>query len=108
LGGFERCMGANGEAQYYAGDLGAALRTLADHYRYSYTVPGETGPRWFRSNDPVTRDITKLPYPPEHGHGFATVGEVFDDATNPGRKRPFAMRAVMQALTDQDGGHLER
>jgi len=36
------------------------------------------------------------------------VGEIFDDGTNPGRKRPFAMRAVMRALIDQDGGHLER
>jgi acetyl-CoA carboxylase carboxyltransferase component len=36
------------------------------------------------------------------------VGEIFDDAANPGRKRPFAMRAVMQALVDQDGGSLER
>src|SRR5213078_2401264 len=51
---------------------------------------------------------TMCPYPAEHGHGFATVGDIFDDATNPGRKRPFAMRAVMQALIDQDGGHLER
>jgi acetyl/propionyl-CoA carboxylase alpha subunit/acetyl-CoA carboxylase carboxyltransferase component len=108
LGGFERSMGVNGEAQYYAGDLAAAVRTLEEHYRYTYVVPGESSPRWFRSTDPVTRDITKFPYPPEHGHGFTTLGELFDDATNPGRKRPFAMRAVMQALTDQDGGHLER
>jgi len=36
------------------------------------------------------------------------VGEIFDDETNPGRKRPFAMRAVMNALIDSDGGHLER
>jgi len=27
---------------------------------------------------------------------------------NPGRKRPFDMRAVMNAVSDQDGGHLER
>src|SRR5207249_2470373 len=107
IGGFERIMGPNGEAQYYAGDLAAALRTLAEHYRYAYVVPGEAGPRLHRTTDPLTRDITTWPYPAEHGHGFATVGEIFDDATNPGRKRPFAMRAVMQALIDQDGGQLE-
>ncbi len=56
----------------------------------------------------MTRDVTTFPYPADLGHGFATVGEIFDDATNPGRKRPFAMRAVMQALIDQDGGALER
>src|SRR5438445_2492844 len=108
IGGFERIMGPNGEAQYYSGDLAAAVRTLNEHYRYTYVVPGETGPRRHRTGDPSTRDITMCPYPAEHGHGFATVGEIFDDATNPGRKRPFAMRAVMQALVDRDGGHLER
>ena len=108
IGGFERIMGPNGEAQYYSGDLAAAVRTLNEHYRYTYVVPGEAGPRRHRTGDPSTRDITMCPYPAEHGHGFATVGDIFDDATNPGRKRPFAMRAVMQALIDQDGGHLER
>ncbi len=108
LGGFERTMGPNGEAQYYARDLAAAFRTLDEHYRYTYVVPGETGPRSQCTSDPFTRDITSFPYPEELGHGFATVGEVFDDATNPGRKRPFAMRPVMDALIDQDGGHLER
>jgi len=108
LGGFERIMGPNGEAQYYASDLAAAVRTLDEHYGYTYVFPGEAGPRWHRTRDPFGRDITKCPYPTEHGHGFATVGEIFDDAINPGRKRPFAMRAVMQALVDRDGGHLER
>ena len=108
LGGFERTMGINGEAQYYADDLPAALAVLAEHHRYAYVVPGESGPRWLRTADPFGRDVRAFPYPPEHGHGFATLGEVFDDATNPGRKRPFAMRVVMQALIDQDGGHLER
>jgi acetyl/propionyl-CoA carboxylase alpha subunit/acetyl-CoA carboxylase carboxyltransferase component len=108
LGGFERVMGPNGEAHYYAPDLAAATRLVEEHYRYTYVVPGEDGPRRHHTSDPPTRDVTTYPYPAEHGHGFATVGELFDDATNPGRKRPFAMRAVMAALIDQDGGHLER
>src|SRR5947199_8627666 len=101
-------MGPNGEAHYYASDLPAADNTLEQHYRYTYVVPGEAGPRRHRTMDPVSRDIRQYPYPPEQDHGFATVGEIFDDGTNPGRKRPFAMRAVMRALIDQDGGHLER
>jgi acetyl-CoA carboxylase carboxyltransferase component len=36
------------------------------------------------------------------------VGEIFDPATNPDRKRPFPMRPVMSALCDRDGGQLER
>jgi acetyl-CoA carboxylase carboxyltransferase component len=101
-------MGPNGEAQYYAADLPAALRVLAEHYRYTYVVPGEAGPRRRASSDPETRDPTTFPYHGDAADGFTTIGEIFDDATNPGRKRPFAMRAVMEALVDQDGGQLER
>jgi acetyl-CoA carboxylase carboxyltransferase component len=108
LGGLERVMGPNGEAQYYAGDIGAAFGILAEHQRYAYVVPGEAGPRPHRTADPTDRDVTAFPYPADLDHGFRTVGEVFDDRTNPGRKRPFAMRVVMQALVDQDGGSLER
>ncbi len=108
LGGFERIMGPNGEAQYYAADLAAAVRTLQAFHDYTYVIPGEPGPRRHRTTDPFARDITTFPYPRGLDHGFTTVGDVFDDAANPGRKRAFAMRAVMEALIDQDGGHLER
>jgi hypothetical protein len=70
-------------------------------------VPGEAGPREHRSQDPVDRSIVSFPCGEEPSE-FKTVGEIFDDATNPGRKKPFPMRAVMAALVDQDGGHLER
>ena len=43
IGGFERIMGPNGEAQYFANDLADAYRVLYDHYRYTYVVPGELG-----------------------------------------------------------------
>ena len=45
IGGFERIMGPNGEAQYYARSLVDAYRILYEHYRFSYVVPGESGPR---------------------------------------------------------------
>jgi acetyl/propionyl-CoA carboxylase alpha subunit/acetyl-CoA carboxylase carboxyltransferase component len=108
LGGFERIMGPNGEAQYYAADLAAAVRTLQAFHDYTYVVPGERAPRRHRTTDPFGRDITGFPYPQDLGHGFTTVGDLFDDAVNPGRKRAFAMRPAMEALIDQDGGHLER
>ena len=107
IGGFERIMGANGEAQYFARDLPEAYRLLYEHHRFTYVVPGEGAPRRHRTRDPSTRDVTDAPYGIE-GHGFQTVGEIFDDAVNPGRKRPFAMRALMGAVVDRDGGHLER
>jgi acetyl-CoA carboxylase carboxyltransferase component len=52
--------------------------------------------------------VCDYPLDPEDGFGFERIGEIFDDASNPGRKRPFAMRSVMNALIDQDGGSLER
>ncbi len=108
IGGFERIMGPNGEAQYFANDLADAYRILYEHYRYTYVVPGEAAVRRFETQDPGERDVGAFPCRPGEGEGFASVGEIFDDRTNPGRKRPFPMRAVMEATIDQDGGHLER
>jgi len=109
IGGFEHVMGPNGEAHYYASDLVDAYRTLYEHYRFAYVVPGERAPRPAASADPLDRMPTASPY--DESTDFATVGDIFDDATNPGRKRPFAMRPVLRALIDQDGrrpGFLER
>ncbi len=105
IGGYERVMGPNGQAQYFAGDLGEAYRILYEHYAYTYVVPGEAHPRRIASSDPVTRSVLDFPY---KGEGFETIGELFSDSTNPGRKKPFAMRSLMCAVIDQDGGSLER
>jgi acetyl/propionyl-CoA carboxylase alpha subunit/acetyl-CoA carboxylase carboxyltransferase component len=108
IGGFERIMGPNGEAQYYARNLVEAYGILYTHYRYSYVVPGEAGPRPLRSADPVLRDVTQTPTELEEGHDFATVGGIFDADENGERKRPFAMRALMDAVVDEDHTPLER
>jgi len=106
IGGFERVMGPNGQAQYFADDLADAYRILYDYYSYSYVVPGESGPRALATADPPDRSVLEFPY--SGADGFAKVGEIFDPETNPGRKKPFAMRALMTSIIDQDGGHLER
>jgi acetyl-CoA carboxylase carboxyltransferase component len=108
IGGYEPIMGPNGQAQYYARNLAEAYRLLYEYYGYSYVVPGETGPRPFATRDAPERNVCESVLAPEESFDFETVGEIFDDDTNPGRKRPFSMRAVMSALIDQDGGHLER
>jgi acetyl-CoA carboxylase carboxyltransferase component len=107
IGGFERVMGPNGEAQYYASSLADAFRILYAHYEYSYVVPGESGPRPFASADPPERDVGLDPCEDE-ATGFARLADIFAETTNPGRKRPFPMRALMGAVVDRDGGHLER
>ncbi|MEW6267797.1 MAG: carboxyl transferase domain-containing protein, partial [Thermodesulfobacteriota bacterium] len=108
IGGFEHVMGPNGEAQYYAHDLVDAFRILYRHYRFAYVVPGEERPRRARRGTPRERGVLDAPYPAEDAHDFRTVGEIFADASNPGRKRPFAMRPVMAALVDDPAEALER
>jgi acetyl-CoA carboxylase carboxyltransferase component len=107
IGGYEPVMGPNGQAQYRAPDLAAACRILLRHYDHAYVAPGERFPRRAVTADPVDRDVCADPVA-EDGSGFARVGEIFSDRTNPGRKRPFAIRAVMAAAVDADHQPLER
>jgi acetyl-CoA carboxylase carboxyltransferase component len=113
IGGHERVMGPNGQAQYFAPDLLSAYQTLYRHYDFTYVVPGEGAPRKHATADAADRDVRRSPYVPDPpapglGQDFAWVGDLFDDDKNPGRKRPFSMRALMRAVIDHDGGHLER
>jgi acetyl/propionyl-CoA carboxylase alpha subunit/acetyl-CoA carboxylase carboxyltransferase component len=105
IGGLD-IMLANGEAQYAAADLHAAYEVLMRHYDYTYVPPGEKRARAVPSNDPPGRDIAAHPY--NGPGGFATIGELFSDVTNPGRKKPFAIREVIRAISDQDAPLLER
>ena len=43
IGGYDRVMGPNGQAQYWAPDLPAARDVLMAHYDHTYVAPGETG-----------------------------------------------------------------
>jgi acetyl-CoA carboxylase carboxyltransferase component len=104
IGGYDRIMGPNGQAQYHANDLGDACRILLRHYEYSYVVPGEPGPRRAATTDPAERDVCDAP----HGGTFPRLGDVFSEATNPGRKQPFDIRPIMSAVVDHDHRPLER
>jgi acetyl/propionyl-CoA carboxylase alpha subunit/acetyl-CoA carboxylase carboxyltransferase component len=104
IGGYDRIMGPNGQAQYLATDLADACRILLRHYAHAYVVPGERFPRRAATTDPIDRDVRDT----AHGGTFATVGDVFADATNPGRKLPFDVRTVMGAVVDRDHPPLER
>ncbi|MGI9646173.1 MAG: carboxyl transferase domain-containing protein [Ilumatobacteraceae bacterium] len=104
IGGYERIMGPNGQAQYFARDLVDACRVLLQHYDYTYVAPGERWARVADTSDAVDRDIRGAP----HGGNLETVGEIFDEATNPGRKQPFEIRRLMAAVVDQDHPTMER
>ena len=104
IGGYDRIMGPNGQAQYWAHDLAEASEILFRHYEHAYVAPGECFPRRKATADPVERDVRESP----HGDAFARVGDIFSDEHNPGRKRPFEIRKVMAATIDQDRPPLER
>jgi acetyl-CoA carboxylase carboxyltransferase component len=106
IGGYEQVMGPNGQAQYYAEDLTAACHILLGHYAHTYVAPGERFPRRAPTSDPIERDVLRSPHKP--GMGFTTVGDVFSDDKNPGRKKPFDIRSVLQATIDQDHAPMER
>ncbi len=108
IGGYEHIMGPNGQAQYWARDLGEACRILMRHYDHAYVAPGERFPRRAVTLDPIARDVCAYPHGDVQGSGFELVGDVFSDERNPGRKKPFDIRKVMRAVSDQDHEPLER
>ncbi|MGA9565607.1 MAG: carboxyl transferase domain-containing protein [Candidatus Korobacteraceae bacterium] len=107
IGGYDRIMGFNGQAQYFARDINDACQILMRHYEHTYIAPGERFPRRAISSDPIERDVRLQPHAGEEG-SFKLIGEIFSDETNPGRKKSFDIRQVMKAVVDQDHVHLER
>ncbi|MEU4531386.1 carboxyl transferase domain-containing protein [Micromonospora ureilytica] len=107
IGGYDRVMGPNGQAQYWAPNLTAARDVVMAHYDHTYVAPGEDAPRRAVTTDPADRDISTFPHDVADS-AFTTVGEIFSVETNPDRKKPFDIRTVMRALSDQDHPVLER
>ena len=105
IGGYDRIMGINGQAQYWAHDIDEACHILFRHYDHTYVLPGERFPRRAETSDPVHRDVQEFPHSAD---GFSLVGDIFNDETNPGRKKSFDIRSVMMATIDQDHAPLER
>jgi acetyl/propionyl-CoA carboxylase alpha subunit/acetyl-CoA carboxylase carboxyltransferase component len=108
IGGFERIMGPNGQAQYWAPTLAAACALLLRHYAHTYVVPGEQHPRRAPTDDPCDRDVCAFPHKQVEGSEFAAVGDIFSAKLNGERKKPFDMRSVMRAVTDADHEPFER
>ena len=108
IGGYDRVMGPNGQAQYWAPDLAGALRRA--HARTTSTPTS-------RPARPV-RAGRRRPTPPtatsrrtrtaSTAATSRTVGEIFSATTNPDRKKAFDIRTVMRAVADQDHATLER
>jgi acetyl-CoA carboxylase carboxyltransferase component len=107
IGGYDRIMGPNGQAQYWAPDLAGACGVLLRYYDHAYVAPGERFPRRAETRDLVERDVREAPHSAP-GSDLKTVGQIFSDDTNPGRKQAFDIRSVMRAVVDNDHRPLER
>ena len=108
IGGYDRIMGVNGQAQYFARDIDETCQILFQHYEHTYVAPGERFPRRATTTDPPNRDVQMYPHGDHGAESFTTVGEIFADETNPGRKKSFEIRKIMLAVSDQDHEPLER
>ena len=108
IGGYDRIMGINGQAQYWARDIDEACHILLRHYDHTYVAPGERFPR--RPRPPIPSIVTceSILTNTDGKEGFALIGEILSDETNPGRKKSFDIRKVMIAAIDQDHSPLER
>jgi acetyl/propionyl-CoA carboxylase alpha subunit/acetyl-CoA carboxylase carboxyltransferase component len=108
IGGYDRIMSINGQAQYWARDIEEACHILFRHYEHTYVERGERFPRKAQTTDPSNRDVRAYPHGKNGEDGFAMVGDIFSDEANPGRKKSFDIRRVMKAAIDQDHEPLER
>ncbi|HUX50090.1 MAG TPA: carboxyl transferase domain-containing protein, partial [Spirochaetia bacterium] len=108
IGGVEKIMGPNGQAQVRVPNLAAAYKVLFRHYRYTYVQKGSVFPAARKTDDPVNRSISPTPYEDHLDQGFKTIGDIFDREKNPERKKPFDVRQVMKAVIDTDAGFFER
>jgi acetyl-CoA carboxylase carboxyltransferase component len=107
IGGYDRVMGPNGQAQYWAPTLSDAVDVLFAHYEHAYVAPGERTVRAVTTADPVDRDISSFPHSAP-GSDFSTVGDIFSATANPERKKPFDIRSLMRAVADTDHTVMER
>ncbi len=108
IGGYDRVMGPNGQAQYWAPNLAAASEILFAHYDHAYRAAGERFPRRVATTDPFDRDVRRHPHIHPGSPDFTTVGDVFSAEKNAERKKPFDIRTVMRAIVDADHAVLER
>src|SRR5208337_1549508 len=68
IGGYDRIMGLNGQAQYWAKDIDEACHLLLRHYEHTYVAPRERFPRQAPTSDPIDRDVRVHPHG-KNGYG---------------------------------------
>ncbi|SMF56488.1 carboxyl transferase domain-containing protein [Pseudobacteriovorax antillogorgiicola] len=107
IGGAEKIMSPNGQAQFRVKDLAEAYRLLFRHYHIAYSSPQIPYGKIRESRDEIERDVCEFPYQDPLNQGFKSIGDILGKG-NLERKKPFDMRQVMTALRDQDSDYIER
>jgi hypothetical protein len=87
IGGYDRIMGPNGQAQYWAPTVADACRVLLRHYDHTYVAPGERFPRRAPPR-PVDRDVRASPHAGLERHRLRAVGDVFSDERTRSARSP--------------------
>ena len=108
IGGYDRIMGPNGQAQYWAPRPAPAPAGSCSSTTSTPTSRPVSASRAARVTvDPLDRDVRPAPHaaPDSPLH---SVGDVMSDVANPDRKLPFDIRSVMRAVADADHVPLER
>ena len=95
IGGYEHIMGPNGQAQYWARDIGEACQILLRHYDHTYVAPGERFPRRAVTADPIApRRLPVSRTATCTGPGSRWSATSSPTRRTPGRKKPFDIRKV--------------
>ena len=85
IGGYDRIMGVNGQAQYWARDIDEACHILFRHYEHTYVMPGERFPRRAvtRSHGPGRQNLSSW-----ERRWIRSVGEIFQMRQIPDGRNP--------------------
>ena len=107
IGGYERDHGPERPGPVLGARPRRRLRAAAALLRAHLRGAGRALPAPRR--DRATRSTATCAAPHEAPDSdLRTVGEIFAEETNPGRKKPFDIRSVMRAVADPDHPPLER
>ena len=60
IGGYDRIMGINGQAQYWARDIDEACHILFRHYDHTYVIRASAFRAAQTTCDPIDRDVQEL------------------------------------------------
>ncbi|MFW5994808.1 MAG: carboxyl transferase domain-containing protein, partial [Spirochaetia bacterium] len=77
IGGADRIMEPNGQAQIRVRGLFEAYAVLFRHYGITWTAPGNRFPDRRETSDAYERNVATETYTDNLGQGFATIGDIF-------------------------------